>query len=115
MIWIAFPHHPIKETEMKKMIFVMLLLTLSFVTPTSFTFAASDASSNQSQVQLGKININTANEQALCQVPGIGPKTAQSIQVYREKNGNFQRLEDLTSVKGIGPKTLDKMRPYITI
>ncbi len=101
---------------MKKMNFVvMLLLALLIALPASFTFAAPDASSNQSQVQAGKININTANEQTLCQVPGIGPKTAQNIQVYREENGNFQRLEDLTSVKGIGPKTLDKMRPYITI
>ena len=47
----------------------------------------------------GKININTANEAALMTLQGIGKSKAKAIIEYREKNGGFKTLEDLTKVK----------------
>ena len=55
------------------------------------------------------VNINTANAQALSKnIKGIGLKKAQAIVAYREKNGAFKKIEDLSKVKGIGNKLLEK-------
>ena len=34
---------------------------------------------------------------------------------YREANGSFKSVDDLTKVKGIGPKMLDKIRDEISV
>lgn len=62
----------------------------------------------------GRININTADSQALQQITGIGPVTAQKIIDYREANGRFSSIEDIKNVSGIGDKTFEKMRDQIT-
>ncbi|WP_251412668.1 MULTISPECIES: ComEA family DNA-binding protein [Paenibacillus] len=67
----------------------------------------------EAQGQSGLININTAGATELQEVPGIGEKKAQAIIHYRNENGPFQSVEDLTKVKGIGAKMLEKMRPFI--
>ncbi len=61
----------------------------------------------------GEIDINTADQEMLITVPGIGPVTAQAIVQYRETNGRFNSLDELTGVKGIGPKSLNKLKPYL--
>jgi competence protein ComEA len=62
-----------------------------------------------------KININTATLENLVSIPGIGPKTAESILQYRTKVGKFKAVEDLLEVKGIGEKTLEKIKPLLTL
>jgi competence protein ComEA len=62
----------------------------------------------------GKININTANIAELDTLNGIGEATAKKIIEYREANGPFKTIDDLTKVSGIGPKTLEKFRDLIT-
>lgn len=62
-----------------------------------------------------KININTADATELRQLSGIGEKKAADIIKYREENGSFQTVEDLTKVSGIGEKTLENLKDSITI
>lgn len=62
----------------------------------------------------GKININTANEEQLTHLPGIGPTIAGRIIAYRDENGPFKSIDDLTKVHGIGTGILDNISPYIT-
>lgn len=62
-----------------------------------------------------KINLNTATQEELESVKGIGPKMAASIVDYRRENGNFSRLEDLLLVKGIGTKKYEKIRDRLTL
>lgn len=61
------------------------------------------------------ININTADQQELCRLPGIGPKTADAIIQYRKENGQFIMLTELTKVKGIGLNTYKKLQTYIRL
>lgn len=61
------------------------------------------------------IDINSASEKDLERLPMIGPVKAKSIVEYREKNGSFESMEDLTKVSGIGEKTLKRIKDYITI
>lgn len=61
------------------------------------------------------VNINTADAQALQEIPGIGEKKAADIIAHRTNNGPFQSVEDITLVSGIGAKTLEKIRAQITV
>ncbi len=63
----------------------------------------------------GPININTATAQELETLPGIGPVIAQRIVDYREENGPFETVSELTMVSGIGISTLESLMELITI
>jgi len=57
------------------------------------------------------VDVNTATQEQLLTVRGIGPKTAQIIIEERGRGGRFQSLEDLSDrVKGIGPKKAAAMQ-----
>lgn len=60
-----------------------------------------------------KINLNTATQEELETLPGVGAKLAQNIIAARQKKP-FTSLEDLDQVSGVGPKLLEKIRDRIT-
>lgn len=62
----------------------------------------------------GKVNVNTADVEALKTLPGIGEKRAADIVADREKNGPYRFPEEMTRVKGIGEQTLAGFIDYIT-
>jgi competence protein ComEA len=61
------------------------------------------------------ININTATEQELTALPGIGPSKASAIIEFRTANGPFASVDDLAKVHGIGAKTVDGLRSSASI
>jgi len=61
------------------------------------------------------ININSAGETELEDLPGVGPVTAAAIIDYRTQNGPFATVDDLIDVTGIGPSTLEQIRPFATV
>jgi competence ComEA-like helix-hairpin-helix protein len=61
------------------------------------------------------VNINSAPVSELSAIPGLSPETAAAIVAYREKNGRFARLEDLTKVKGLTDDLLKKIASRITV
>lgn len=63
----------------------------------------------------GKININLATEEVLCQLPGIGSTRARAIIDYREKNGEFHANEDIMKVPGIKEGSYDKLKDFISV
>ncbi len=63
----------------------------------------------------GHINLNTADAAGLEQLPGIGPAIAARIIAWREQNGPFRSVDELTAVSGIGQKTLDGLRDRATV
>ena len=60
----------------------------------------------------GVFDINNTNLTELMQVPGIGPKTAQSILDYLENKRPLNQLDSLLEIKGIGDKTLQEIKKY---
>ncbi|WP_182346853.1 helix-hairpin-helix domain-containing protein [Tomitella gaofuii] len=61
------------------------------------------------------VDLNTANRSALEALPGVGPVTAESILQWREQNGRFASVDQLTEVRGIGPATLERLRDAVTV
>lgn len=59
------------------------------------------------------VNINTATEEELIAVEGIGPTLAQRIVAYREEHGPFASIEELDNVKGIGMSLIENIRYLI--
>ena len=62
-----------------------------------------------------KVNINTATQNELDGLPGIGPALAQRIIDFREENGNFKSIEDIQNVKGIGDSKFDEIKDKIVV
>ena len=63
----------------------------------------------------GAVNLNTATEEQLQDVPGIGPALAKRIVEFRKQNGGFKTVEDLLKVRGIGEKSFEKLRAHVTV
>ena len=61
------------------------------------------------------IDLNTADAYELSRLPGIGPARGAAIVAWREENGPFLRVEELTNVNGIGPGILDGLKDYVTV
>lgn len=61
------------------------------------------------------VDLNTAGEKALLNLPGVGPSTAKAILAHRAAQGRFHTVEGLLQVKGIGPKKLESLRPYVLV
>jgi competence protein ComEA len=62
------------------------------------------------------VDINTASAtQIAAALNGIGAAKAEAIVAYREANGPFIAVDQLTDVKGIGPATVDKNRTLILL
>ena len=63
----------------------------------------------------GAVDLNSASEDQLQEVPGIGPSLAKKIVDFRKENGPFKSVDDLLKVRGVGEKSLEKLRPHLTV
>lgn len=61
------------------------------------------------------VNINTADVNALMNLPGIGESKAKAIVKYRKDHGKFQDVKDIQNVSGIGASTYSNIKDYITV
>ncbi|MCW6049577.1 DUF655 domain-containing protein [Lyngbya sp. CCAP 1446/10] len=75
--------------------------------------AASKSADAKSQISGKKlVNLNSATQEELETLPGVGPKLAQKIIAAREKQP-FQSWEDVENLPGVGNKTVDKWRDLV--
>ena len=61
------------------------------------------------------ININTATQDELITLRGIGPTRALAIIEYRTNHGRFRTIDDIVNVQGIGSQTFENIKEYITV
>lgn len=74
-----------------------------------------DGTSDVSQEAESKVNINTANEQELMTLNGIGEARAKAIIAYREEQGSFENPEQLMEVSGIGEGIYSRIEDQIAV
>lgn len=62
------------------------------------------------------VDINDASAETLAErLHNVGTVKAERIVDYREKNGEFESVDELVSVRGIGLSTLEDNRDEITV
>ncbi|MGI2260858.1 helix-hairpin-helix domain-containing protein [Shewanella sp. GXUN23E] len=62
-----------------------------------------------------RIQLNTASLTQLQALKGIGEAKARAIIEYRDSNGGFKSVDELTKVKGIGPKVLEDNKDLLSL
>lgn len=77
--------------------------------------ATGQETAGQETAGQGLVNINTADLDRLCTLPGIGPARAADIVAYREKNGGFSSCSDIMKVSGIKNSVYEKICDKITV
>lgn len=82
------------------------------IVPPKGTPAAGDATQ---QAGDGLIDLNSADQAALEELPRIGPALAQRIIAWRDDNGRFRSVDDLLAVPGIGEKLLAGLRDLVKV
>lgn len=70
---------------------------------------------NKTETVTGKISINKGTLKDLMTLSGIGESKAKAIIAYREENGGFKTIEEITKVSGIGTSTFEKIKNDITL
>ena len=61
------------------------------------------------------VEVNTASEQLLTYVSGLGPQLAKTIVAYRNDNGPFQSRNELKLVPRLGPKAFEQAAGFLRI
>ncbi|MBU2497657.1 MAG: helix-hairpin-helix domain-containing protein, partial [Proteobacteria bacterium] len=61
------------------------------------------------------VEVNTASEQLLTYVSGLGPQLAKNIIVFRDEHGPFSTREDLKRVPRLGPKASEQAAGFLRI
>jgi competence protein ComEA len=57
-----------------------------------------------------QLNLNSAKQEDLARIPGVGPKLAQALVEARSAAGAFQTWDEVDAVPGVGPSKLEALR-----
>jgi len=76
--------------------------------------AAADAGTEAGVDTGAVVNLNSADENELEALPGIGASLAERIVAFREANGPYASPDDLLDVGGMTQSRLDAIEPYVT-
>ncbi|MFC1883533.1 ComEA family DNA-binding protein [Thermodesulfobacteriota bacterium] len=61
------------------------------------------------------LSMNQETAEGLTAIPGIGPKTANSIVKERIKKNGFKNYEELMTVPGVGSNLYQRIRPFLKL
>jgi len=61
------------------------------------------------------VKVNTASQQLLTYVSGLGPTLAKNVIAYRNENGPFRKRSDLKKVPRLGPKAFEMAAGFLRI
>ncbi len=61
------------------------------------------------------LNVNAATAVELASLPSVDKKLAEAIVRYRDKNGPFKEIREMTSVEGLTPQIVEKIKGRIAM
>ena len=61
------------------------------------------------------VNLNQANAEKLTDLDGIGEVLAERIVEFRQANGGFDSVDQLSQVEGIGAKTVAALEDRVAV
>jgi uncharacterized protein len=61
------------------------------------------------------VKVNTASQQLLTYVSGLGPALAKNVVAYRDENGPFHNRDELRKVPRLGPKAFELAAGFLRI
>lgn len=82
------------------------------LTPTDASGSAADPGAGGGG---GLLNLNTATQAQLEELPGIGPVLATAVIDERDRRGGFRSVNELRDVRGIGEKRFEDLRDQVTV
>ena len=91
-----------------KNLFVILFALIVTIYP-SLLYADSG------KVLSGVLNIDTASENDFAMLPGIGKITAHRIIKFRDDNGGFKNLQEITRVEGVSQRLFISIKDHIAL
>lgn len=62
-------------------------------------------------LKLDSTDINSADQEELISLPGIGEVLAERILQYRAAHGSFQNWEEFRNIQGVGERLVETLRP----
>ena len=83
--------------------------------PTGPVGAGSGGAASSAGGGSGLVNLNTASQAELEELPGVGPVLAQRILDWRAQHGRFTTVDELGEVSGVGEKTFAQLQPKVTV
>lgn len=63
----------------------------------------------------GKVSLNSSDEKAFDDLPGIGASTAKAIVAYRKKNGSFTKLEQIMEIPRFGKAKFERIKGQLVL
>ncbi len=64
---------------------------------------------------IGRIDLNKADKEALIGIAGIGEKLARRIIEYRRQQGSLSGIEELKNIKGLKGNKYEAIKDYFVI
>ena len=92
-----------------------LAFALAAALPGPEAEGAVELSRGEGPAPAGAVELNSAAQQELDLLPGIGPAKAAAILEYREQHGPFLEPDGLLEVPGIGETLFGDIADYICV
>lgn len=67
----------------------------------------------ETKVEIGPIDINSADSATLCTIRGVGPKSAQAIVEYRTLLGGYHSVEQISELSVVTEENFEQILPQI--
>lgn len=61
------------------------------------------------------VNLNTADREKLCTLPGVGDSRADAILSYRKEHGEFTSIDEIMQIAGIKESLFEKIKDKICV
>jgi competence protein ComEA len=94
---------------------VLALLLIALSSLGSMRWGARPTRLGREAALTGRVDLNRADRAQLLQLPDVGEKLAENIELYRRASGGFRSVDELKNVPGIGAVRLRNLRPWVYV